>query len=587
MSKHRSVVLIIIGVILILAGGGVYFYFYYFAPKLGGVSSQFSDSLSLIQDNLAEVTAAKLMGDSIVAKKPLVTASWERVNIESQMVSGRLKNLSVPKELESYKDAAIAWTDEVGIAALDPKVWGSVADDPGNFQLKLSDREAEQLFQKSVNKISELKEFGDNAIKMKNNVSMLYIGAKLRVERHWLEGLTYSEKAGFFSLDFISSVFAALPPVPEVGPGMDVTCQVCNDPTVHMTDSQRKMYNCDTRCKPSGQQTQGQGQSQTQTGAGASKTNQQNQNVTGNVSGGGATGGTAGGTTGGAGGQQSTRKICIGRGGTSTGSGGPTNVYCVEDVLQSTEGIDSSAVGFSEGAKNAGSDWSDGWHQLEGLGVISTGEPTSAEHSPTVQAFYDDCAAKGGTVGGAGLAKSRLPTSEFGYTCDFKINNNSTQCWDFLTYSGGRYMGGENGCEEKNLLPNIAEGEAKGKTGGRWDGHYTGPLSGTCQTTVPGKPTYSDTFGMDFTVVNNVTFDSAVNTYVSINDSGAAIESFQTSISVNGGTAYLSAIFYFAFSEQNGKAGFTGTGSMDAVGYSEDGSVNYASCILTGSGSRQ
>lgn len=557
---------IIVGVILLLAGFGVYVYLTDLNDK------KFSDSLYLIQDNLAEATVAKIMGDSLVEKKPLVTASWQRVGIETQMVSGRLKELSVPKELESYKEAAIDWVNEVGIASLDPKVWEDVRDDPSDFKLKLSDREAKRLFEKSIQKISELKEFGDNAIKMKNNVSMLYIGAKLRVERHWLNGITHSEKAGFFAFDFIPSAFAALPKVPDVGPGMDVTCQVCSDPTVKMTDYQRRMYNCDTRCKPSGQQVPTNNQQQNQT-------NQQNQNIGGNVSG----GGTTGGTTGGIGSQPPARKICIGRGGTSTGPGGPTNVYCVEDVMQSTNGIDASAIGFAKGEKDSGKDWDNGWHNLEGLGVISTGEPSSSGYSPTVQKFYDACAAKGGIVGGAGLAKSRLSTTEFGYTCDYKIDNNNTQCWDFLTYSGGRYMGGNPGCEEENLLPNIAEEQANEKTGGQWDGHYVGSLSGVCQTTVPGRPTYSDTAGLDFTVVNNVTYDSTVNTYVSIDDGGFAIEAFQTSVAIQGGTAYVSAIFYFGFNPQ----GFSGSGSMDAVGYAEDGTVNYASCTLTGSGGKQ
>ncbi|MFA5412982.1 MAG: zinc-ribbon domain-containing protein [Patescibacteria group bacterium] len=570
---HPIVSSVVLGAVLILVGFGAYAYL---ADKN---EKDFSDSLYLIQDNLAEATVAKIMGDSLVAKKPLITASWQRVGIETQMVSGRLKALNVPKELESYKEAAIAWTDEVGIASLDPKVWKDVADDPGNFDLKLRDKRAEQLFEKSVQKISEFKEFGDNSIKMKNNVSMLYIGAKLRVERHWLNGITHSEKASLLGFNFISSAEAALPAVPEVGPGMDVTCQVCGNPSVKMTDYQRKMYNCDLKCNPSGQQGQSQGGGTVggQTTGGT---------VGGTNSGqtGGTTGGTAGGMTGGTAGsgdyQTPTRRICIGRGGTSTGSGGPTNVYCVEDVLQSTNGIDASAIGFAKGEKNSGKDWENGWHNLEGLGVISTGEPSAQGNSPTVQKFYDECTARGGTVGGAGMAKVRLPTTEFGYTCDYK-KDSSTGCWAFLTYSGGAYMGGNPGCEEKNLLPDTGKEEADKKVGGRWDGHYVGPLSGTCAST-SGR-TYADTVGMDFAVVNNVTYDSTVNVYVSIDEGGFAIETFQTSVAVTNGTAYVSGIFYFGFNQN----GFSGSGSMDATGVFEDGTVDYASCTLTGSGTKQ
>jgi len=579
MGKHRVVVLIIIGVVLIAAGVGGYFYY---TINLSKVSSQFSDSLSLIQDNLAEVTAVKIMGDSLTGKKPLISASWERVNIETQMVSDNLKNLSVPKELESYKEAAIVWVNEVGIASLAPKFWGGVAENPGYFDLKLSDGQAEQLFRNSVQKISELKEFGDNAIKNKSEISMLYIGAKLRVERYWLDAIAHSEKAGLFGFNFVPVVFAALPPVPEVGPGMDVTCQVCADPSVKMTDYQRQMYGCDTRCKPSAQQTQTNNQQQNQTGTGANKNNQQNQNTTGNVSGGGTTGGTT--ST-----QPPARKICIGTGKTGYGKVGPdnppTNVYCVEEVTQSVNEVETLAVGIAQGDKMAYSEWDGKWHNLEGLGVISVGEPSSSGNSPAVQKFYDDCAAEGGTVGGAGLAKSRLPTTESGYTCNYKIDNGhggATDCWALLTYSGGRYAGGNDGCMEKNLLPNTAAEQAKEKTGGKWDGHYAGSLTASCQTTIPERPTYSATVPVDFTVVNNVTYDSTVNVYVSVGDSGAAIESFQTSAAIPDGTAYVSAVFYFGFNP----GGFSGSGSMDVTGVQGE-IINYASCTLTGSGARQ
>lgn len=582
MGKHKVVVLIIIGVVLIAAGAGGYFYY---TINLGKVSSQFSDSLVLIQDNLAEATTTKIMGDSLTGKKPLISASWERVNIESQMISDNLKNLSVPKELESYKEAAITWVNEVGIAALAPKFWGGVAENPDNFQLKLSDGQAEQLFKNSVQKISELKEFGDNAIKNKSDISMLYIGAKLRVERYWLRAIAHSEKAGLFGFDFISAVSAALPPVPEVGPGRDVTCLICNDSSVKMTDDQRRMYGCETRCNFSDQQMPLNTKQQNQ--AGQSGGGQNNQNTGGENSGqtGGIGGGTENAQTGRGDYQTPTRKICIGRGGTSTGSGGPSNVYCVEEVTQSVSEIESSAVGIAEGDKIAYSEWDGKWHNLEGLGVISVGEPSTQENSPLVQRFYDECAAEGGTVGGAGIAKSRLPTTEAGYTCNYKIDNGhggATDCWAFLTYSGGGYMGGNDGCVERNLLPNTAKEQAQKKVGGKWDGRYTGSLTASCRTTIPERPTYAFTVPVDFTVVNNVTYDSTVNVYVSIGESGAAVESFQTSTAIQDGVASVSAVFYFGFNP----GGFSGSGSMDVTGVQGE-EINFASCTLTGSGARQ
>jgi len=57
----------------------------------------------------------------------------------------------------------------------------------------------------------------------------------------------------------------------------------------------------------------------------------------------------------------------------------------------------------------------------------------------------------GGIVGGANQDKGRLPTTEAGYHCNYQQGANN--CWDYLTYSGGRFMGGDVGCREKNLIP--------------------------------------------------------------------------------------------------------------------------------------
>lgn len=573
---------IVVAAFLALIGFGAYLYI------TDMQSQKIADALSFIQDNLAETTVVKIMGDSLAEKKPLANASWERINMETQMISGRLKTLDVPEKLEGYKEAVIAWTDEVGIAALAPEFWGSVAENPGGFELKLSDKEAEQLFTKSVEKFSELKEFGDNAIKMENRPAMLFIGAKLRVARYWLNSILYSEKSGLFASDLISSVFASsLPPVPEVGPGRDVTCDICNSPNVKMTDYQRKMYNCDTRCKPSGQQNQPADGQQTQGQGG--QTGKTGGNLSNQNNAGGSQGGGIAGSAGNAGNQAKSRQICIGRGGTGFGpvifGSKPSNVYCVDVVIQSTSGIDASAINFARGKSSMDKNWENVWHNLEGMGVISTGEPATTENSPTVQKFYDECKAKGGTVGGAGIVKSRLPTTEFGYTCNYKINNNSTECWDFLTYSGGRYMGGKEGCVEKNLLPNVAKYQAEGGATGKWDGHYIGSAAASCTTDIPALPAFSYEVGMDFSIINNIANDTGV--YVAIDDFGNAIEPVQLSITQNNVIIYLDAIFYYRFSLKDGGVAASVGGAFDMNINAPDNKIYYGSCKVTGSVAKQ
>lgn len=502
--KKGLIVLVSIIVVVILIGFGFYLYK---TNIINNNINKFSGSLTLIQDNLTEATVAKIMGDSLIEKKKLITASWERVDIEAQMVSDRLKELKVPEALSDYQKTAIAWTDKILAGAKDHSLWKDIGDDPGDFQLTLSDKQVQQLFEASAKKIAELKEFGGNAIEMKNQISMIYIGAKLKVQSHWLNGIFHSAKKGLLSSNIIAPALA-------YGEKM--------------------------------------------------------------------------------------REICAGSGGTSTGpitpGGKKGNVWCV-NVIESTGELATTATTYDPNgpmAKEA-EEWQRQWQEFlnrvpEGSkpafeGVKGNPNPGAEEQiSPIVQVFYDDCAVKGGTVGNASIPKSRLPTTEFGYTCEYK-NKDNKACWDYLTYSGGWYMGGETGCEEENLLPNTAEEQANASAGagGKWDGHYTGSVNLNCKSTVPGKPSMSQSFPMDFPVVNNVTYDQSVNTYVSIGDSGNATESFQTTVGGQNATVYIYALFQFHFTKQGDKAAFSTNGSMDMTVVREDGTF-YGSCIGTGGG---
>lgn len=466
---------IIIGIILLLAGFARYLY-------ISDVNAQkFSDSVAVIQENVNEAAAAKIMGDSIIAKKAVPGASMVRVKAAAELVAGRLEFMSVPKGLSDYQQSIIVWSNAISKAADDNKLWASVGDHPGDFRLALGQKQSDALFQDSVNKITELKEFGDSAINRKDKVTMVYIAAKLVTQEHWLNGILHSTPSGFLSFNLFPTALAAFENVPPVGSGTDVTCQVCNDPNIKWTAQLRSQYGCDTKCKGSSQQQNQQlnklqnngGQTQTQNNT--NKPTQPTPNNTNNN-----TQVTV--TTNNKSdspysyGDTAPRKICIGN--------NANGVFCVEDAVQSVNEIEASTIGFAEGKKGATDDWNNGWHKEGGLGVISqTPTNNSAGQSPAVQAFYNDCKGKGGIVGGAGTVKSGLPTTESGYTCEFKIKDNggaSVPCWDFMTYSGGRYMGGNNGCQEENLVPKIDDQTMKDKTaglGGRWDGVYS--LSGT------------------------------------------------------------------------------------------------------------
>ena len=82
---------------------------------------------------------------------------------------------------------------------------------------------------------------------------------------------------------------------------------------------------------------------------------------------------------------------------------------------------------------------------------ITTGEPDEYVVTEDVQQFFDECTGKGGIITGKGGVKERLPTTEEGYTCWYQDRD----CWDFLTYSKERFMGGNPGCPEANLVDKV------------------------------------------------------------------------------------------------------------------------------------
>lgn len=182
------------------------------------------------------------------------------------------------------------------------------------------------------------------------------------------------------------------------------------------------------------------------------------------------------------------RNPCIGEAGN----------MCLRDVRRIIPGVYRSALGYSVGDPVAEQSWTDSWDEaspgLEEAGYpvggvgLHQGEPDQPAVSDRLQDFYDECKAKGGTINSSGV-KERLPTTESGYTCKYGDNEG---CWDFLTYSYRRFMGGNRGCPEQGLVPEVKPslidsildpirdlnpfngGDSKYK----WDGTYTVSTTG-------------------------------------------------------------------------------------------------------------
>lgn len=380
--------------------------------------------LPIIQNYLVEATAAKLMGNSIMSGHSVKGVTFADIANTATISAQNLETvdrLSLARKLDDYDNVGITWIHEIADAAKNTYTWKKLSDQPADFKLALNDAVAKEWFKASVQNIQILKEFGDTAIKNKDKTTMLYIAAKLLVQEHWLSGIVHSQKASLLSFNLVSQVMAraCAPGEPSFRPeDCDPGTGTC---TPECTVEQPVIPTQPPVQQPVQQNPPAQNVEENQPTEEPTPTPTSEYNYT-----------------------SETRDVCIG---TTNGS------YCAQAAIQSVNEIAASAIGFVEDQLNAETAWDDAWHNLETTAGISQGEPTTstAEHSPTVQAFYDSCTAKGSFVGGANQDKGRLPTTESGYHCNYKQGVNN--CWDFLTYSGERFMGGDVGCKQMNLVP--------------------------------------------------------------------------------------------------------------------------------------
>ncbi len=177
---------------------------------------------------------------------------------------------------------------------------------------------------------------------------------------------------------------------------------------------------------------------------------------------------------------------------------------------------------------------------LEGTGVTQ-GDPDTYEVPEDVQAFFDECTAKGGVIGGTGGVKAGLPTTEEGYTCWYE----NRDCWDFLTYSRERYMGGNPGCptaglvgEEVKIPPITGSWNGNGEisfSGSKYCTDYnfewSATLSSTSKTSATGN--VFDEEGANIGTLNalwdsssqvwTVTIESDIFTLINVDSDGSTI----------------------------------------------------------------
>lgn len=282
---------------------------------------------------------------------------------------------------------------------------------------------------------------------------------------------------------------------------------------------------------------------------------------------------------------------------------GVAGAYCAQAAAISTWEITASAIGFVEQQPGAEEAWNGAWHNAEAMGKIFESEPAIGvtEHSPTVQAFYGGCKAKGGLVGGSGMAMARMPTTQGGYKCEYKTDSphfgKGILCWDVLTYSGGRYMGGNSGCPEYGLIPSAVIPEAApapatsaptkkttpapaqkstpspsasesttAAANNKWDGNYSASCIMECNDYryifCPGcegadttKPPISQKFDFNIKVQNNAVVSGTGEGHIS----GDGYASNRRIMFPNNNEAFLSYQFSLSGSKATVAGGITGS----------------------------
>lgn len=166
-------------------------------------------ALPSLQDNLAEASTAKLMGDSVVAGRWVPNMWMEKIAETATTTSDNLNLLRVPSSLKSYKESIIVWNDSIASAAAYVNPWNDLFEQPSNFSLSLNDSKVSTYINASLKKVALLKEAGDIAIKRQDRQTMYYVAGQLLVQEHWINNLYYSNNPGFLS--FLKKIKLASP----------------------------------------------------------------------------------------------------------------------------------------------------------------------------------------------------------------------------------------------------------------------------------------------------------------------------------------------------------------------------------------
>uniref|UniRef100_A0A7C4M2X5 Uncharacterized protein n=1 Tax=candidate division CPR3 bacterium TaxID=2268181 RepID=A0A7C4M2X5_UNCC3 len=334
--------------------------------------SQLTKKVSFIQDKVSEISAAKLLGDSLMLDGAIRTDGVTIQNINNAAASEkeRLNSITYPSILKDYVDKVGDWADKIAIAK-DYNSWKALSDEPEKFEILIEDSWVRGLLGKSIDDLAVIRDNGKNVIQKKDRGALRFVTARLTTIDHFLTSLeTYQTVAssGMVAPAFAKSSSGAI--IKNRGRvcyfnGKSIAClPEVRDSARAAKDIARKLY---TFVSP--------------------------------------------------------------------------ERYTAPDTTPSLTNWDQSfePIGYSLDEANM--------QYLGGIG-LHEGEKTDPELPLRVQTFYNSCKSRGGSIPATSV-KERLPTTEGGYNC--KIGS----CWEFLTYSGKFYSGGNLGCPEQGLTPRV------------------------------------------------------------------------------------------------------------------------------------
>ncbi|MFH1078266.1 MAG: zinc-ribbon domain-containing protein [Patescibacteria group bacterium] len=573
-----------ISLLLVFVGSGAGIWFMIAATEQEYREAE--KALPVLQDMLTEADIGRAYGDVMLPTKPKQEMTDELTKGFKE-IGETMRAYEVPDMLKDYRAAVADWTMSASTATKTLDDWKNLPESPKRFKIAMSERWSKIFFARSVDQILELKEFGDRAIRRNDRETMLYISAKLLVQKHWLDGLSQAETKLFGYA--IQPAYAA-----ETATSPNNICferdgkTTCLDDVLPMVND---LYKSSKDFAFGGKD--------------AAKTWETNWETTKPVM-------TVIADT--AHELEAYAAVIV----TDAPPKPKKPSAPIPQPVPPPAAPEGSTGGTTEPSAPAGSEIA-GQKPVAVPAGITQGQPdpvsnATAAKRDAVQAFFEECHGKGGIVGGTGSV-TRIPTSESGYTCQYR--DGTDPCWDLLTYSGSRYLGGNPGCPEYRLLPvNIlpeskkAQAEAEATTlnstagptaatdisppppegwtstepdtqaGDTWDGTYQVNQSASCSGDASAQLSQSGTF----TVKNNVMIVG--NLRGPISGGMATLSSTETRM-YEGMRNVITGTITWSFTRSGNQVNAREWGFATTVATNpENGDVYFMYCDNTGGGTR-